>query len=495
MAPAGERIAAVDIGTNSIHMIVVELRGGGYRVVDREKETVQLGLNSLDGAPLTDEAMDRAVAALDRMRQIAERRHARDIVAVATSAVREAPNRREFLRRVRREAGIEARVISGEEEAELIYRAVRSAVELGDRTAVCIDVGGGSVEIIVGRRGQIQFAASEPLGALRLAERYSLTDDAAENDVEECRRFVRRRLRRIQKQVTALKPDVAVGTSGTVLALVSLSLAGRRAAAHGLRSLSGDDVAKAVASLATTGSEERAARFGLDRKRAQTILAGAIVIHELMEVLSIETLLACPAAMREGIIESRIARSLDERGSVRRTSVLALATRMGCDMTHGRYVAALAVAIFDALRRRYKLAASGRELLEYAALLHESGLQISERGHDRHTDYIVRHGELKGFTDEQLATVATVARFYRKDPPDDLRSVHAQRLCAILRIAEGLDRSHGQRVRNVGVSENDGALLFEMESRGDISVEIESAKKRAKYFRTVFGVKARFKAL
>lgn len=469
------RIAAIDIGTNSIHMIVAELRDGGYRVIDREKDAVQLGLGSLDGAPLTPEAIDRGIESLERMKKIAERRHAKEIIAVATSAVREAPNKREFLRRV----PLHVRVISGTEEAELIYRAVRSAVELQNETALCIDVGGGSVEIIVGRSTDIHFAHSAPLGALRLAQRFSLTDFAENADMDRCRRFVRKTVRPIQKKVRAFDADVCVATSGTALAL-----AGGTATAHGLKRLRRSDIADTIANLAETTAEERSVELEFDRKRAQTIVAGAIVIDEMMDAFDVDELLVCPAAMREGIVESL---THGTRDSVRRASVLALARRMNCDIRHGTHVAHLAGRIFDALDLRE----SGRELLEYAALLHETGMHISERGHDRHTDYIVRNGDLKGFTEEQIAIIASVARFYRKDPPDDwnIRQMKAK-LTAILRVADGLDRGHRQRVRDVHVDVDDDVVI-ELQTRGDASVEIESAKKRAKYFRQVFGAKVR----
>src|SRR5213595_1830783 len=177
--PAPERrIAAIDIGTNSIHMIIAELgHAGGYRVIDREKQTVQLGLRSLDGAPLSEEAMERGVAAVAHMAEVARARDADEIIAVATSAVREAPNRRDFLKKVKDAADVRVKVISGEEEADYIYRAVRAAVELDEAsTLLCVDIGGGSVEMVVGTSREIYFTASEPLGSLRLAQRFGLDD-------------------------------------------------------------------------------------------------------------------------------------------------------------------------------------------------------------------------------------------------------------------------------------------------------------------------------
>src|SRR5712691_11476144 len=323
------RLAAIDIGTNSVHMIVAELQKRDYRVVDKEKEMVQLGLGSLDGAPLNDDAMERAVAALKKMVAVAKGWKVDEIVAVATSAVREAPNRREFLKRVRDAVGIRVRVISGEEEADYIFRAVRSAVDLQSSTALCIDIGGGSVEFIVGTASEIYFTASEPLGALRLAQRFRLEDKPTSSDVEACRKFAAQHLKRLQKRIRPLGIDVAIGTSGTIQALANLTAAAAEdKATTGLREIAKDRLDEVIESLCGVPAKERIEKFGFDDKRARNILAGAIVLHETMTALQVASLLACPVAIREGIIESRLSetRRKPER-SLRRSSAHALAER------------------------------------------------------------------------------------------------------------------------------------------------------------------------
>src|SRR5258706_10219071 len=201
MPERAKRIAAIDIGTNSIHMIVAEANERrGYRVVDREKDMVQLGLSSLDGQPLTDDAIARGVLSISKMSEIAQRWNADEVIAVATSAVREAPNRREFLRLVREASGVKVRVISGEEEADYIFRAVRSAVDIDGSTAVCIDIGGGSAELVVGTADEIFFTASEPLGSLRLSQRFELTGRPTEAALAACRKHVADRAARLRKR-------------------------------------------------------------------------------------------------------------------------------------------------------------------------------------------------------------------------------------------------------------------------------------------------------
>jgi exopolyphosphatase/guanosine-5'-triphosphate,3'-diphosphate pyrophosphatase len=501
---ASRRIAAVDIGTNSIHMIVAELRKREYRVVDKEKEMVQLGLGSLDGAPLNEDAMNRAIAALKKMVAVARGWEVEEIIAVATSAVREAPNRREFIKRARDEAGIRVRVISGEEEADFIYRAVRSAVDLDGSTALCVDVGGGSVEFIVGTASEIYFTASEPLGALRLAQRFRLEDQPAPTDVQACRQFVAQHLRRVHKRIRPIGIDSAIGTSGTILALTTLASPPEQQNTSALRALKRDALEDLVARMSSMSAKERVEKLGLDDKRSRNILAGGLVLCELLGIFQLPTILACPVAIREGIIESTLAEKPSrnhEGSSMRRKSVLALAERSACDRRHAQHVARLARRIFNQTRDLHRLTDEAGEMLEHAAILHESGMHVSDRGYHKHTYYLIRHADLRGFTEEQLLIVANVARYHRKAPPaedhenlielTDEQRDEVEKLSAILRIAEGLDRSHRQSVRDVAVRAN-GQVKFVVRARSDAAMEIASAAKRAKYFAELFEKKVRF---
>ena len=509
MAEKTRRIAAIDVGTNSIHMIVAEAREHGYRVVDREKEMVQLGLASLDGQPLTDDAIDRGVTTVGRMAEIAAKWNVDEIFAVATSAVREAPNRREFLRRVKETTGVKVRVISGEEEADYIFRAVRSAVEIDGQTVLCIDIGGGSVELIVGTADETYFTRSEPLGALRLAQRFGLIERPSVHAVEECRRHVQDRIAKVRRRVLRLGVDLCVGTSGTIQTLATMaSPAESQAAAHGLRRLERAAVEELVPMLASMTAHERAERFGLDVPRATSVLAGAIVLATMLEIFQIDELLACPLAMREGMVESRVA-ALDEPDtsgvSLRQASVLALAQRTDVDLKHGRHVAKLAARIFDQTKALHALEPQMTDLLESAAVLHEAGLHVSDRAHHKHSYYLIRHADLRGYTDEEILIIANVARYYRKAQPEPAHENFAEliatqqqdveKLAAILRIAEALDRGHRGSVRDVAVRVRRDQALFMVRTRSDASVEIASATKRAKYFANLFDVEVLFEAM
>lgn len=500
------RMAAIDVGSNSVHMIVVEARGDGYRVLDKEKEMVQLARGSLGGEPLTAEAIFRGVAALEKMAEIARRWEANDIVAVATSAVREAPNGREFVARAEAASGIQIDIISGEQEADLIYRAIRSAVDFKGGTALCIDIGGGSIELVVGTDAEVYFAHSDPLGAIRLAERFFRSDPPTAEQMAACRKHVRKTLRKTLYTIATVGFDFCIGSSGTINALAEL--AGKQtedAVASGLRWLERDELDVLLDRLSSVSATKRVEAFGIDPKRAQSILSGGLALHEILLAVDRRRMRACTAALREGIVENWLAESSVPReraGSVRQSAVQELADRSECDRVHATHVAKLALRIFDQTRSIHKLGDDARELLESAAMLHEVGMHVSFKAHHRHTYYLIRHAGLRGFTHDQVLVIANVARYYRKAPPDsadeniqeltpDLRKT-VQRLAAILRIAAALDRSRRQVIRDVGVDVAPKLVRFHVRPRLDPDVELDSARKRGRYFSELFERKVEF---
>ncbi|MEO8217122.1 MAG: Ppx/GppA phosphatase family protein [Acidobacteriota bacterium] len=499
------RIAAIDIGTNSIHMVIVECEGRSCRIIDRQKEMVQLGLGSLGGQPLQTAAMDRAVEALSRMTELARNHGAGRIVAVATSAVREAPNRAEFIRRANRQAGLRIRVISGEEEADLIFRAVRDAVDF-EGSALGIDIGGGSVELILGTRTQIYFAASEPLGCLRLTQAWLRKDPPTRAEVQACQKHIRRTLRKSVSEIRDLGFDSCIGTSGTIMALADIAAGrdGGQAIAAGLHRVEVTALEETIETLRTMSVAERAEAFGLDQKRAATILAGALVLHQTLRLLKVEQLRACSAALREGIVARVLDRSSRRArdGSVREGAVRELARRSRYGKAHADHVAMLATRIFDQTTPLHGLGDEEREILEHAAVLHEIGLHISWKRHHKHSYYLIRHAGLKGFTNEQVAVLANVARYYRKSTPhekhanfselDETQRSVVKKLSSILRIAEGLDRAHKQSVRDVSVRKRGKFMRFEIAAPAGSDVELESAHKRSKYFSKIFSVRPSF---
>jgi exopolyphosphatase / guanosine-5'-triphosphate,3'-diphosphate pyrophosphatase len=492
------RIAAIDVGTNSIHMIVVEEQKRGYRVIDKEKEMVQLGRGSLEGRPLTDDAIERGVEAMKKMAGIAERWQVKEVVAVATSAIREAPNGRRFITLAQKASGIKVRVISGEEEADYIYRAVRSAIDFHGGTALAIDIGGGSVELIVGTTDQVYLTSSEPLGALRMAQMFELDRAATPARIDECRAWVRKRLKKLLARIAALGFDFTVGTSGTIMTLATLMSNGDESVSSGLRWLSRKRLRELIDALTPLSASDRAKRFALDERRAETILGGAIVLYEIMRGLELQQLRAVDAALREGIVDSVLERVREpqERGSVRRSSVLNLVERSDVERTHATHVARMALRIFDQTQELHRLHTGERELLEYAALLHEVGMHVSYQSNHKHAYYLISHAGLRGFTTDQVAVMANVARYYRKAPPNDddenfkqlseAQKDVVRKLVAILRIADALDRGRRRAVRDVHVEAAEKRVRFHVRLRGEGDVEVAAATRRAKYFGKVF---------
>ena len=497
--PRVYRVAAIDAGTNSIHMIVAEAQTHGYRVIDKERQMVQLGRDSLEGRPLTDAAMERGVATLRTMADIARRREVDEIIAVATSAIREAPNRRRFINEVQRTAGIKLRVISGEEEADYIYRAVRSAVDFHGGTALTIDIGGGSVEMIVGTASEVFFTRSEPAGALRIAQEFALHKAVDAAVVKECRRAVRKILKKSLGRVASIGFDFTIGTSGTIVTLAALA-ADPDAMSSGLRWLTLARLRNLIDALSPLSAAERARKFSIDERRAETILGGAIVLEQVMRGLGLERLRACDSALREGIVETALDRLREKTeelpSGVRMRSVLELAERTRVDLPHAQHVAYLALRIFDQLEELHMLRTGERELLESAAMLHEAGMHVAFQGHHKHSYYLISHAVLRGFTGDQVAVIANVARYYRKAVPDAEHQNFAQlsrsqqetveKLAAILRIAAALDRGRHGAVRDVGVEADDDTLTLHLRLRGDADLEIEDARKKARYFARLF---------
>jgi len=494
-------MAAIDVGSNSVHMIVVEPRGRSYRVLDKEKEIVQLARGSLGGQPLTPEAMQRGVASLVRMAEIARRWEAVDILAVATSAVREAPNGNDFIRMAEEASGIRIGVISGEEEADLIYRAARRAVEFHGERAVLIDIGGGSIELVVGTEHEVYFAHSDPLGAIRLSEKFFRSDPPTAAELSSCRKHVRKTLRKTLFQISAIGFDFCLGSSGTIntLATIADTTVADPGVASGLKWLERERLEELVRKLSRMSAQQRVDTFDIDPKRAETILSGGLALLEILIALNVRKMRACSAALREGIVDAWFdARQMkrESAGGVRLSAVIDLAEQSGYDGTHARHVADLALQIFDKTASLHGYADAERELLEYAALLHEIGMQVSFRGHHRHSYYLIRHSGLQGFTTDQVRITANVARYYRKalpslehdnytELPEQLRAV-VDVLASILRIAAGLDRGRRQAVDRVEVEVRKKQVLFKVHERLDASLEIESARRRANFFGRLF---------
>ncbi|HET6951749.1 MAG TPA: Ppx/GppA phosphatase family protein [Acidimicrobiales bacterium] len=500
-------LAAVDIGTNSVHLVVARVGEHTIEVLDREREMVRLGSAAGDMKRLRPAAMTRGIEALVRFKQVAAI-HEAPMRAVATSAVREAENRSVFLERARAE-GIDVEVISGFEEARLIHLGVLQAVPVFDRRILVCDIGGGSTEVVVGLKGEILTARSLKLGAIRLTRRYFADRKLSAAAVDACRRDIRLALSPAVREIARVGFEVAVGSSGTIGAVCQMVAARHEGGVP--RTLNNfvvarDDVDGVVRRLAKAQTvKERAKIPGLDPRRADIILAGALILEQVMHQAGVEELTFSDYALREGVLLDTWRRehggSLHHLSDLRRRSVLRLAGQMDEDTAHSAQVARLALELFDVTAARHGLGDDSREVLEAAALLANIGLFVSHAGHHKHSYYVIRNSELlTGFTDREIELIALVARYHRKSVPrrkhpefgalerDDQRRV--QVLAGILRVAVGLDRNHAGQVASVACRDgDDGGLVVEVTAApgADISLELHAANSRVDLLTEVMG--------
>lgn len=502
-------LAAIDIGTNSFHMVVARVGevadGPAFEVIAREKIMVRLGASSGDMKTLTPEAIDRGVTALVRLARIAAI-HDADVVAVATSAVREAENSRVFVERVRDEAGLEIEVVSGVEEARLIHLGVLQAVPAFDQRLVLIDIGGGSTEILVGERAEVLAAGSFKLGAIRLTQRFFASERLHPGSVESCRRFVRSALTPMVRQVDRVGFGIAVASSGTAETVAAIVNAGRGAEAPRTFNnfvMTADEIADVVDRLAAaTTVEQRRAIPGVDPTRADILLAGAIILEQATAALGIDELVFSDGALREGVLLDALARrrgaTLHHLRDLRRRSVVHLAEAMDDDVDHSARAAGFALDLFDGTASIHGLGDDWRELLEAGALLANVGLSVSHSEHHKHSYYVVRHSDrLTGFTDHEIELIALVARYHRKSAPkvkhpefatlrpEDQHGVRV--LAGLLRVAIALDRSHRGAVAAVDVIAGDRAITVRVVPRAEVELELESAMQRCDLMESVLG--------
>jgi exopolyphosphatase/guanosine-5'-triphosphate,3'-diphosphate pyrophosphatase len=514
-----DTLAALDVGTNSFHLLVARFLGDGHQfeVLERQKEMVRLGSGSEDTADmrlLEPDAIDRGIAALRRCRQLADA-HDAPLYAVATSAVREADNAEELLRRARDEAGVDIQVIAGTEEARLIHLGVLQAVPVFDKRLVLIDIGGGSTEILVGQQGEVLAATSLKLGAIRLTRQFLGGDHVHTKAVESCRRHIRATLIPIRHLVAHLGFEVAVGSSGTIAAVASMALAHRSPDEAAPRTWSGfeltrGDVKRVVKSLLAADTiEERLEIPGLDERRADIILGGALVLEQAMIELDIEQIILSDYALREGVLLDGRARqqggALHHLRDLRQRSVGHLVELMDDDPDHSSQAARLALELFDGTRELHRLGDDRRELLEAAAHLANVGRFVSHDKHHKHSYYVLRNtDQLLGFTDHEIALIATIARYHRKSAPKDSHPEYRELreedrevvwTCAVLlRLAFALDRSRGALVRHVHTimqPTDDGDRLVisvEPEPEADLSLELYSAGDRTDELTGVLGL-------
>ena len=506
------RIAAIDVGSNSVHMIVCNIRPDlSFEVIDREKDMIRIGAGTLSRHALPQANIVTAMQTLAKFRRLAESHGVDEIIAAATSAVREADNGGDFITAARREIGLRVRVISGTEEARLIHQAAAYAIGIGQRRAVVIDIGGGSTEITLGTGARCEMGRSFKLGAIRLTERFHKRDPLSRSDERKLERHIRRETAKYLAQIRRRGFQRVIGTSGTMLALGSLAAGGTRGPGDVRRlTVKAEDLHRLRRRLVDLPLVDRLKVPGLDPRRADLASVGAVLIDELLAGLEADELTLSDFALREGLVLEYIKRNTahirtaERYPDVRRRSVIELGERCHYWPVHARQIARLSLALFDATASHHRLGQPEREWLEFAALLHDVGTHISYEGHHKHSYYLIRNGDLRGFDPDEIETIALVARYHRQATPKKAHEGYSELsrsrrravkiLGALVRLAEGLDRSHAQVVSKLSVSEDDDGLVIKLKSSGDAELELWAAARHAEPLAELFGLPIRFEA-
>ncbi len=496
------QLAAIDIGTNSVHMIIVRVRQDlSFEVIDSEKAMVRLGAGGLDGRELTAEAMTATLEALSRFERLAKARQVDEILAVATSAVREARNGGEFLARIGDTTGIRVSVIPGGEEARLIHGAAVYGVDVGGSRAVVIDIGGGSVEITLGSGAQVESARSFKLGVIRLTERFVKSDPLNERDEERLVRHILDKAGAYCDELLAAGFDRVIGTSGTILSLGAMAAVSATgivpSEVRNLR-VPAKQIRRLRKELVARGLDARLAVPGMDPRRADLDVAGAVLLDTLLKRLGTDELTLCDFALREGLVidyvrhNTRHIAQTDGIPDVRRRSVLELAERCNYSADHAQQVVTLALQLFDKTREIHGLAEREREWLEYAAVMHDIGGHISFQRHHHHSHYLILNGDLRGFHPDEIAVMALIARYHRRGTPKKAHEDYGvlapalrravRTLASILRLAESLDRSHAQVVTGLTIVDTGSEVTVRVTASDDAELEVWTANRHIEPF-------------
>jgi exopolyphosphatase/guanosine-5'-triphosphate,3'-diphosphate pyrophosphatase len=412
---------------------------------------------------------------------------------------------------------VSPRVIPSEEEGRLIHLAVQSALPLPEQPALLVDIGGGSAQLVHVRGAELLRVAGVPLGALRLTETMLERDPPSERDVERLRRHARKLLRRAFEGFEGPAPEAVYGSSGSIHALAGLvhqEEHGRPLPQVNGHVLSLEGLSEVTRELERMPRAQRERLPGIDSARAEILVPGAIVLEQVLRLTKADSITLSDHGVREGLVMDWIRRhdqelsTLEAAGDLRLRSVLGLLGRFdsnGRHARHARHVAYLSLCLFDELRPWHELGSREREWLQYAGLLHDVGAAVVYDGHARHSSYIIRNGGLRGLTGEEVEVVAAVARYHggarprrkRDDSfaelPKPLRRT-VRWLSAMLRVAEGLDRSHYQLVRGVVVRRRRKGVAIVADARRHAQLELWAGRQRADELARLLGHPVRLEA-
>lgn len=492
------RLAAIDIGTNSLRLIIAEaMRGGKYRVLDDEKEATRLGANLSSTGRLDPAAVDASLAALRRMAQIAAGYQVQQVRAIATCAVREATDGQQFCQRVKDEVGLDIEVVSAKKEALLAFHSVSRAFDLEGKHVAVVDIGGGSTEIVLASGNIVEEIYTTPLGAVRLTELFgggqSLTPEGFDKLLAGADRMLRK-----HTEKPLFVPHLLIGSGGTFTSLAAMSLALKGQAHSSVRGcvVSRADVRHLLDRLRKLSPGKRRSVPGLSPERADIIVAGLAIIDSVMRRLKVNALQVHDGGVRDGLLLSMVGGAEVDGPPDRLAAAESFAARCGVDVLHARHVAHLASSIYAQLSGPLSLSEEDRAILQAAAVLQDVGYLINYEQHHKHSYHLISNSHLTGFAPQELELIANVARYHRGAKPkrkhanfaalparDQLR---VRQMAAVLRMAGGFDRSHSQQVRDVHVQFVADEIHMHAVADEMPEVDVWGARRRAAFFEDVF---------
>lgn len=559
------RLAAIDVGTNSIRLLIAERDDeGGYRVLDEEKVSPRLGHGMAETGMIAPDRVEEAIDAVERMKQIALGYDVAEVRVIATSAVREASNGHEFVAGVQRLSNLRVEVIGHEDEGRLAHKSVAAAFDVRTLSFAVADIGGGSTEVVFSRGGAVEKVVGLKLGAVRVADMFGGRNASDPETFDQMRQYLKGAIEAAIGKMP-LKPRTLFGTGGTYSALASIQQAKDGVATESVQghTMGRDRVAR-ILERTRAALHKGSSVNGLNKDRYDIILPGAAIVEALMATLKVDELVVHDRGIRDGLMLSMLeAHSVGGYGvtsqggavagssHVAANSAAATTTRMTLGSrsesirryarkcryheAHSEHVTLLSLEIFDQLAQQLpdaakKLAkehpthplavdhqtgmdAEGRGVLEAAGVLHDIGYLVNHSKHHKHSYYIIANGELDGFSPRERELIANVARYHRRSPPKNSHEAYValdshdrkvvRRLAGILRVADGLDRTHTQVVDRVSVTiearcvdgqpaDHPNTAVFTVESPSDVSTDIWGSQRKAELFCSAFGLRTVF---
>jgi exopolyphosphatase/guanosine-5'-triphosphate,3'-diphosphate pyrophosphatase len=497
--------AAVDIGSNSVRLKIARLTGRRLREIHEDREVTRLGESVFRDGFLSPEAISNTVKVLRRFHRAVQKAGTDAVRVVATSALRDARNSRAFLEWVRSSTGWKVEIISGLEEARLIHLGIVAMTRVSASPALMMDLGGGSCELTISVDGHIRDTVSLPLGAVRLTNEFLRHDPPRKTETRQLRGFISREIERIAGRILRAKPKVVIATSGTAESLAAVCHGLYKTKGARATAVSSAQMRRIAKMLANVPLDKRRTLSGVGPKRAEIIVAGAVVYTELLERCHLLGFRYSPLGLRDGLLAQMTAeydrgtRSHKQLESERWDSIRAAVAHYGVEMDHALKVRRSAMDLFSALKPVHRLPPEYQEWLSAAAMLYEVGDYVNRNGRHRHAQYIISHSEILGYSLQQRRIIAAIARYLGKSRPTStdgpIRVLSSQdqecvpKAALLLRLARALDlgRSGSVRTARAKIIAGGVRLLLVPKPRASVDLELWAVEKEVGYFREIFG--------